>query len=138
MGHSYNNGLHTSSKGITFDAVRVTDLDEAPGAAVECTIAEDCKSGLIDRVVHSATGTYDFYLSKPYPPKLVICLPDIDCAAATTDILEARYKQGSYDATTGKFTVLVSNDDDSGAPIAADGASTDSLHVFLSFNRYSR
>ena len=130
--HQWTNGLHTASKGITFDAVRVTDLDEAPGAAVACTIAEDCKAGLISQVIHSATGTYDFYLTKPYPPKLVTCEPSIDCAAANSALLRARYKQGSYDPTTGKFTILVSN----ATPAAADGSATDSLHVSLSFNRY--
>ena len=135
--HFYNNGLHTASKGITVDAVRIGNMDETPGAAVTCDIEEDCKSGLISQVIHSATGTFDFYLTKPYPPKLVICQPELDCAAVTTDILKARYKQDSYDYTTGTFTVLVSNDDDSGAPVAADPAATDSMHVLLMFNRYT-
>jgi hypothetical protein len=133
MGHSYNNGLHTSSKGITVDAVRVTGLDTSP-----CTIAEDCKSGLISAVTKGVTGTYTFQLTAPYPPKLVVCLPDISAAAVTSDILTAKYKDASYNATTGQFVVFVSNDDDSGAPVAADGASTNELHVFLMFNRYTR
>lgn len=133
MGHSYNNGLHTTSKGITVDALRVTGLDTSP-----CTIAEDCKSGLVSGVTKGETGTYTFQLTKPYPPKLVLCHPDISCAAVTTDILTARYKDNSYDSTAGTFVVFVSNDDDSGAPVAADGASTNELHVFLMFNRYTR
>lgn len=136
MGYSYNNGLHTSSKGITFDALRVTDLDVANGA--ECTIAEDAKSGLVDSVTHTGTGVYTFQLSKPYPPKLVLCQPQLSRASETTDILFADYKSASYNATTGQFEVVVSNDDDVGAPAAADGGATDELHVLLSFNRYTR
>lgn len=138
MGHSYNNGLHTSSKGITFDALRVSGLDVSPAADAECSIDEDCKSGLVASVIHSATGVYDFQLSAPYPPKLVVCIPKLSNANGTTDLLEASYKSDSYDADAGTFTVVVSNDDDSGAPVLAAGSSTDELHVFLSFNRYTR
>lgn len=136
MGYSYNNGLHTSSKGITIDALRVTDLDVADGAA--CTIAEDAKSGLVDSVTHTGTGVYTFQLSKPYPPKLVICQPQLSQVTNTTDLLFASYDSGSYNATTGTFVVNVSNDDDSGAPAAANGSATDELHVLLMFNRYTR
>lgn len=137
MGHSYNNGLHTSSKGITFDAVRVGGLDIAPAADAECTIEEDCKSGLIASVLHTATGIYTFQLSRPYPPKLVVCLPQIDAADGTQDLFTAKYDTGSYDATAGTFIVNVSNDDDAGAPVLAAGTATDNLHVVLAFNRYT-
>jgi len=133
MGHSYNNGLHTSSKGITVDAVRVTALNTTP-----CTIAEDCKSGLITGVTRAVTGQYVFQLSAPFPPKLVVCLPAISGTSTTTDLLHARYLENSYNATTGQFTVLLSDDDDVTAPIAANGSATNELHVFLMFNRYSR
>jgi hypothetical protein len=136
--HSYNNGLHTSSKGITVDAVRVGGLDVSAASDAFCTIEEDCKSGLVASVIHSATGVYDFQLSKPYPPKLVVCLPGIDSASGTTDLLHARYTQDSYDPDAGTFTITVSDDDDSGAPLLAAGEATDNLHVFLMFNRYSR
>lgn len=134
--HSYNNGLHTSSKGITVDAVRVTGLNGADAALA--TIAEDCKSGLVASVTITAAGTYTFQLSKPYPPKLVICQPQLSQATNTTDILTASYDSASYDATLGTFVVNVSNDDDSGAPTAVKGGATDELHVLMMFNRYSR
>lgn len=134
--HSYNNGLHTSSKGITVDAVRVTGLNGADASLA--TIAEDCKSGLVASVTVTATGQYTFQLSKPYPPKLVICQPQLSQATETTDLLTASYDSGSYNATLGTFVVNVSNDDDAGAPVAAKGGATDELHVLMMFNRYNR
>ena len=133
MGHSYNNGLHTTSKGITYDAVRVTGLNTTP-----CTIAEDCKSGLISGVTRGVTGEYVFQLTAPFPPKIVACIPHISGTSTTTDLLHARYKDASYNATTGQFTILVSDDDDSGAPIAANGAAANELMVLMAFNRYTR
>lgn len=133
--HSYNHGLVTSSKGKAIEFVKVTDLDETPGAAVLCTV-DDGDSNLILQVIHSATGTFDVYLNKPYPPKLLVCLPDMSSAAGITD-LDAAYKSGSYDATTGVFTVFVSNDDGDGTPALADGAATDELHMMLVFSRYT-
>lgn len=132
MGHSYNNGLHTASKGITVDAVRVTGLNVA--VAGLCTIAEDCKSGLIQSVTHTATGVYTFQLSRPYPPKVVCIGADISAAGPTAALLRARYQNASYNATTGQFIVNVSN----ATPAAADGGAADELHVTMQFNRYNR
>lgn len=132
MGHSYNNGLHTSSKGITYDAVRITGLNTTP-----CTIAEDCKSGLVASVTKAVTGTVVLQLSQPYPPKIVICLPNVSNADGTTDLLFAKYKTGGYDATAGTVTIFLENDDDSGAPVLADGSASDELHVLMAFNRYT-
>jgi len=134
MGHSYNNGLHTTSKGITIDALRITGL-----AADTQTIAEDCKSGLVSGCT-SAVGTPGIYvlqLTQPYPPKIVICQPQLSNANGTTDLLFASYKTAGYDATLGTVTIFVSNDDDAGAPVLADGGATDELHVLLMFNRYT-
>lgn len=129
MGHSYNNGLHTSSKGITYDRVRVTGLNTTP-----CTIAEDCKSGLIASVTKGATGVYTFQLTAPYPPKVVEISATLSSAAANSAILVARYQNGSYSPTTGQFTINVSN----ATPAAADGGASDEMHVKLAFNRYTR
>lgn len=136
MGHSYNNGLHTSSKGITVDAVRVTGMNVANGSL--CTIAEDCKSGLIASVTHTATGVYTFQLSAPYPPKMVNIQPQLSGDAVTDDLLHARYRAASYNATTGQFIVQVQNDDDITNAVAADGLATTELHVLMMFNRYTR
>lgn len=133
MGHSYNNGLHTTSKGITYDAVRITGLNVTP-----CVVAEDCKSGLISGVTRAVTGEYVFQLTVPYPPKVVVVLPTMSGTTTTTDLLHARYKDNSYNATTGQFTVLVSDDDDAGAPAAANGTAVNELHVLMAFNRYTR
>lgn len=132
MGHSYNNGLHTSSKGITFDAVRVGDLNLATPV-----VKEDAKSGLISSVAKTATGTYELQLSAPYPPKLVVCIPHVSNVNGTTDLRFASIKEGGYNATTGKLTIFVSDDDDVGAPVLADGAAGQELHVVLAFNRYT-
>src|SRR5512138_2307498 len=132
MGHAYNNGLHTSSKGFTVDAVRVTGLTVGLGSL--CTIAEDCKSGLIQSVTHTATGVYTFQLSVPYPPKVVNINPKLSAAAANSAVLTARYQNASYNATTGQFIVNVTN----ATPAAADPAAADELHVEMNFNRYTR
>ena len=132
MGHSYNNGLHTSSKGITVDAVRVTALTVANGQL--CTIAEDCKSGLVASVTHTGAGIYTFQLSAPYPPKVVNINPKLSAAAANSAILTARYQNASYNATTGQFIINVTN----ATPAAADPGASDELHVEMNFNRYTR
>lgn len=132
MAHAYNNGLHTSSKGLTVDALRVTGLNVANGQL--CTIAEDCKSGLIASVTHTATGVYTFQMSLPYPPKLVVNNPTLSAASATAALLVARYQSVSYNATTGQFIINITNS----SVAAADGGATDELHVSLNFNRYTR
>lgn len=131
MGHSYNNGLHTSSKGFTVDALRVTGLNVANGQL--CTIAEDCKSGLIATVTHTALGVYTFQLTQPYPPKRVAIQPSLSATAATSTVLSARYQTASYNATTGQFIVTLS-----AAGVATDGSGTDELDVTIHFNRYTR
>ena len=132
MGHAYNNGLHTSSKGFTIDALRVTGLNVANGQL--CTIAEDCKSGLVASVTHTNTGIYTFQLSLPYPAKIVVCKPTLSCSGPTQAFLFARYQQASYNSTTGQFIVNVSSTP--ATPAAADGGAADELHVELHFNRY--
>lgn len=132
MGHMYNNGLHTTSKGITIDAVRITGLNVATQ-----TIAEDCKSGLVSGCTKSSTGVYVLQLSAPYPPKIVICQPTISNADGITDLRFPTYDTAGYDATLGRITIRISDDDDVGAPILADGSATDELHVLMMFNRYT-
>lgn len=132
MAHAYNNGLHTSSKGFTVDAVRVTGLNVANGQL--CTIAEDCKSGLVASVTHTGTGVYTFQLSIPYPPKYVQIAPSLSATAANSAILTARYQSGSYNATTGQFIINITN----ATPAAADGGASDELMVDMNFNRYTR
>lgn len=130
--HSYNHGLVTSMKGPALEAVRVTGLNNAT-----CTVAEQCRSGFIKSVTKTGTGEYTFTLSLPYPPAIIICIPKINQAAVTDDILTARYDAASYSASAGTFVVHVANDDDSGAPVAADGGATDELHVLMMFRRYT-
>lgn len=131
MGHAYNNGLHTSSKGITVDAVRVTGLNVAPPGLA--TIAEDCKSGLIASVTHTSTGVYTFQLTIPFPPKVVNIQPSVSAALPTSALLTARYQSNSYNPTTGQFIVHTSV-----GGVATAGAATDELHVDMKFNRYTR
>lgn len=136
MGHSYNHGLVTSSKGLAIEFVKVTGLNVSPGASATCTV-DDGDSGLVFKVVHSATGVYDFTLVKPYPPKLLACIPTISSTSATTDLIHPRYDNGSYSASAGTFSVHLVNDDDSGAGVAVAGGANDELMLVLVFNRYS-
>ena len=136
--HSYNHGLVTSSKGAAIEFVKVTGLDIAPGAtsASNCTV-DDVKSGLVSYCRHTATGEYTFQLTLPYPPSLPICQPQVSNANGTTDLRHASYKSASYSASTGRFIVVLSDDDDSGAPVLAAGAATDELHLVMAFRRYT-
>lgn len=134
MGHSYNNGLHTTSKGITYDVVRVKGLQSGGTPAVE----EDCKSGLIESVAQGSAGTVVLQLSKPYPPKIVGVFPTFSNADGTTDIRHPQYKRNGYDATAGTITIFLMDDDDSGAPVLAYAANAeDELMVLMAFNRYT-
>lgn len=134
MGHSYNNGLHTTSKGITVDGARITGLNTGGTPVVE----EDCKSGLIESVSKGSTGVVTLQLSKPYPPKNVVVMPGVSNADGTTDIVFAQVKADGYDATNGTITIYLMNDDDSGAPVLVDApAASTELHVFMMFNRYT-
>ncbi len=136
MGHSYNHGLVTSSKGMAIEFVKVTNLDISPAADAECDV-DDGSSGLVDTVIHSATGIYDFQLKTPYPPDLVLCVPSISSTSATTDLIHARYNNGSYDGDAGTFSIHLINDDDSGAGVAVAGGADDELMLVLVFARYS-
>lgn len=131
MGHSYNHGMVTSMKGPAIEAFRVSAMNTSP-----CTIEEQCAAGVVSAVTISS-GLVTVQLVAPYPPKLVICIPDYTGTSTTTDIISARYVENSYNATTGQFKIALSNDDDSGAPIAASPAAADELHVLCVFRRYN-
>lgn len=127
-----NNGMNTSSKGLTVEGARITGLNVANGSP--CTIAEDCKAGLIGSVIHTAIGIYTVQLTIPFPPKVVNIVPKLSCALATSPVLTARYQNGSYNPTTGTFVIFVSTT----AAAAADGGAADELHLDMKFNRYTR
>jgi hypothetical protein len=133
--HSYNHGLVTSSKGMAIEFVKVTGLDVAAAADAECTV-NDGYSNLINSCVHGATGVYTFTLNKPYPPRLLMCVPTVSSTSATTDLIHARYNNGSYSSTAGTFEVHLVNDDDSGAGVAVAGGANDELMLVLVFERY--
>lgn len=134
MGHIFGYGMNTASKGITFDAVRVTGLNVANGQL--CTIAEDAKAGFVASVTHTSTGVYTFQLTTPFPPKYVRIAPHISATAGTSSLLTARYQSGSYNATTGQFVINVSSTP--ATPALADGGASDELMVEMVFNRYTR
>lgn len=127
MAHAYNNGLHTSSKGITYDNLRVTGLNASP------VVAEDCKSGLVASITRSGAGVYVLQLSLPFPPKLVNCTPVMASAGPTSAVLTARYQNASYNATLGQLTINVS-----AGTVATDPGVADEMHIHLAFNRYTR
>jgi hypothetical protein len=131
MGHAYNNGLHTTSKGVTYDVVRFTGLT----AAGPTVIAEDCKSGLVSSITRSGAGVFVVQFSVPYPAKIVICHPQHAPALANSAYRNCRYQQGSYSNTTGQLTLFISD----ATPAAADFAgAADEMHVLFGFNRYTR
>ena len=132
MGHMVGQGFGTSMKGAELEAVRITGMNVANGQL--CTIAEDCKSGLVASVTHTSAGVYTFQLSIPFPPKVVTVNPKVSAALATSAYVHARYQSGSYNATTGQFVVLTSD----ATPAAVAGGATDELHVDIAFNRYTR
>lgn len=135
MGFSYNHGMVTPMKGAVLHAARITGLNVANGS--DCTIDEQLGAGFIDSVEHDAAGVYIVKLAAPWPPKVVIALAEIVHPTNTTDLLHARADAAGYDSATGWLTINVSNDDDSGAPVAADGGATDELHLLMVFGRYT-
>jgi hypothetical protein len=134
--HSYNHGLVTSSKGVAIEFVKITGLDVAPAADAECTVA-DGNSNLISSCIHGATGVYTITLNKPYPPRLLACIPSISSTSAVTDLVHARYNNGSYSASAGTLEIHLVNDDDAGAGVAVAGGANDELMLVLAFERYT-
>ena len=132
MGHTMNFGLTTNMKGATLDAIRVSI-----GASGAPTIAEDCGAGLISSVTLGTAGRYTFQMAKPYPPKLVVCSPELSGLSATDPVLVARYEAGTYNATTGQFVVQVVNTPTSTTAAAANPANGTDIHVLLVTRRYT-
>lgn len=137
--HSYNHGLVTSSKGLAIEFAKITDLDVSAGSGSShyATVEEQGNSNFIQFVEHTSTGVYTFQFNKPYPPFLVVCLPAISSTSPTTDLIHARYADGSYDETLGTLVVHLVNDDDAGAGVAVAGGATNELHLIMVFSRYS-
>jgi hypothetical protein len=131
MGHSYNHGLVTSSKGLAIEFVKITGLNGATQTV------DDGDSGLVSGCAKGATGVYTVTLRTPRPPKLLACIPSVSSTSPTTDLIHARYKDASYSASAGTFEVHLVNDDDSGAGVAVDGGAANELHLVLIFNRYN-
>jgi hypothetical protein len=128
--HSYNHGLVTPTKGMAIAFVKLTGLNSATQTV------EDANSNLILSCTKGATGIYTITLNKPYPYAMIACIPAVSSASATTDMIFPRYKDNSYSNTAGTFEIHLINDDDSGAGVAVDGASTNELHLILVFSRY--
>lgn len=133
MGHSYNHGLVTSSKGLAIEFVKITGLNVAVGQ--NCTV-DDGDSGLVQKCVHTATGIYTLTLTKPYPPKVLAVMPSISSTSATTDLIHPRWTDSNYSSTAGTLEVHLINDDDVTAGVAVDGAAANVLNLVLVFNRY--
>ena len=133
--HSYNHGLVTSAKGAAIQCAVVTNLDITPAADAECDV-DDFASNFVDTVITAATGIYDVQLKQPYPASLT-CVPSISLATATTDLIHARYVDGSYDPEEGTFQVVLVNDDDSGAGVAVAGGAANELTLLMFCQRYT-
>lgn len=130
MGHSYNHGMVTSSKGMAIEFAKITGLNSATQTV------DDGRSGLLLSCAKGSTGVYTFTLNKPYPYDLLVCVPSISSTSATTDLIHARYKDASYSNSAGTFEVHLINDDDSGAGVAVDGLAANELHLVMVFRRY--
>lgn len=133
--HSYNHGLVTSSKGLAIEFVKMTGLNITPAADAELTV-DDGHANLVASAITAATGVITVQLNKPYPPSVVAVIPAISSTSATTDLIHARYNNGSYDSATGTFEIHLVNDDDTGAGVAVAGGANDELMVILVFARY--
>jgi hypothetical protein len=127
MGNSLNHGLTTSAKGMSIQSVRITGLNVASP-----TVAEDCRSGIISSISKTGTGVYQIQLATPWAPRLIACLCDLSTANGAGALLRARYRQASYNSTTGQFIIDIS----SAVPAAADGGAADELHLIMTFRRY--
>lgn len=130
MGHAYNHGLVTSAKGATWEQIRFK-CNDGSGTLV---IDEDCGAGIISGITRNSQGNYTVQMSKPYPPKLIICDPQMSTASETTAALVCRYKTNSYDATAGTFVLFVST---SAGTAAADPANGQEIHVDFRHRRYT-
>jgi hypothetical protein len=126
MGHAYNYGLTTSGKAVALERVKIN-----VGAAGAVSSFDQAGAGLVASISHPATGRYVIQLAPPFPPRLVACNPRMSAALLTSAILNARYKNASYSATTGQLEIMVSN----ATPAAADPASGDEIHVDMEFCR---
>lgn len=133
--HGYNHGLTTSTKGMALQVAVVSGLDVSPGAAAACTV-DDFKSNFVRSVITAALGVLTVQLNQPYPAALH-CAPSISSTSAVTDLIHARYKDGSYNASTGTFEVHLVNDDDSGAGVAVAGAAANRLLLVMYCQRYT-
>lgn len=123
MGHSYNNGLLTTTRGCAMHAFRVTF-----GASGAPTLSDKGKSGFLT-VARTAQGRYTFTIAQPRPALVVAVIPSLSCVAADGAVVHARYVEGSYDATAGTFEIDTTADED--APAAADPTSGTAMDVIL-------
>ena len=131
MGHSSNQGITTTNKGLGINIAVITDLTEDA-----CTVSEDLNSGLVESVANGSTGVYTVQLAAPYPAKLFV-LPTLSNADGTTDLRFAAYETDSYDSDEGTFVINIMNDDDATAPVLADPGSTDELLLVIFTGRYT-
>lgn len=130
MGHSYNHGLVTSSRGVAIEMVSVSFA--AAGAP---TLVDGGKAGLIASVAKTSDGLYTFTLAKPYPRSKVAILASLSCVDKAGAIRDARYVEGSYNATAGTFQVAITGDEDS--PAGVDPTASTSLDLVMFFQRYA-
>lgn len=130
MGHSMNTGgIATNMRGVCIDAFRVTF-----GAAGAPTLVDNGKTGLLS-VVHTSEGLYTFTITSPINPKLVAVFPVLSAVNGAGAMWEARYVEGSYNATTGVFQIVVSEDEDSVSVV--DPTQNTALDVLLITQRYN-
>ena len=130
MGYMYNHGLVTTAKGASWEQFRLKCTDGSGTLVMD----EDCGSGMVASMTRNSAGNYTIQLNKPYPPKVIQVDANIPAATATTAVTLARYVRGSYSATTGQWTLSVTNAAGTGAQDPANG---DEIHVSINFRRYT-
>jgi hypothetical protein len=128
--HSYNHGIVTSAKGVALENFNV-----AIGAAGAVGAILQSSSNLVASVVRTSIGLYTVQLNTPYPPRLSACHVSFAQAVPGADTVIGYLTQGSYNATTGQFTISVS---DLEIPAADDPPNPSTMFVTLIFDRYTR
>lgn len=129
--HSYNHGIVTSGKGVVREAFAVP----IGGAGAPGTVSQS-SANLVASVAHPATGRYVVTLNKPWPPRLVVCIPHLATASPVGAVaLLAVYLRDSYNPAAGTLEIQVT---DLETPALTDPASGDDLFVDLVFDRYTR
>lgn len=134
MGHSYNKNVNTPNKGLIIGWARV-----AIGASGAVGTIEQGDAGFIESVTKvgaAGTGLYRFKINGNHRPAIEgAILPKVNAVgAAAASGVDAYFRVGTYNATTGEFDITTATK--AASPAAADPANGDHIHVVYCFPFY--